>query len=468
MNFNNIRKLIEAYRAGQIDKRIMKKFLLIVGSITGGYLLVASVVTMSLLASSNATHSVRNPYDLSASPTPAPHTVNGYTIDTDAPADEEDDSGFMRPPSRTNVLILGIDSARLADVVIVGSFERDTGDINLLHIPRDTFTQIPQERIDRMRENGLWVPASGIVKLNAVRSLGREFGVQYMQEQLSETLGIEFDYYVEINETAFREIVDLIGGVEIEVPRSMSYHDPYQNLFIEIPAGIHLLDGSTAEHFVRYRSYPDGDIGRIAAQQQFMTQLFRQALRRETIMSDPVGIARIALNYVQTDIGLDLLRYIPYIDNLSPDRIFTYTLPGHEGRIQGLSYWIPDGERVPEVINRMFFGVVPEEEDTQEEPLTISVMAQHTSSRNARIAVLNGTRIGGIAMNIADKLHMYGYQIAHVGPYSGDQENRTRIRVREEGMGEDLIDYFENAVVMVDASISNDFDVVIVVGRSEQ
>jgi len=285
-----------------------------------------------------------------------------------------------------------------------------------------------------------------------------------MKEQLEETLGIHFHYYVEVDLNAFREIVDLIGGVEIEVPRRLAYYDPYQDLNIDIPAGLHLMDGQMAEHFIRYRGYPNADLGRISAQQQFMTQLFRQALRRETIMQEPVGLARVALRYVQTDIGLDLFRYVPYIGNLSPERIFTYTLPGSADgpRIHGISYYVPDNERIYEVVNRMFFGIIPEEEH-----VATAVTAGPTS-HNYQIAVLNGSRIGGVASTVADRLFMAGYQIAYIGTYSGTHEYRTRISVREEGMGEDLLEYFENAAIIVDPRMADDFDIVIIAGRSEQ
>ena len=458
----NIWKMIQAYRAGQLDKRVVKKFLLIVGSITGTYLVVVFAVTMYLLSGSGNINTSPNHIP---NPEPAPSLSNGIAPPPPSISLEEDDSGAFRPPSRTNVLVLGIDEFGLADVVLIGSFDRNTGDINLLHIPRDTFTQLPQERIDCMRQNVRWVPSDGIMKINALRSLGgRQFGAHYMKEQLGETLGIEFHYYVEVHLDAFREIVDLVGGVEIEVPRRMQYRDPYQNLNIDIPAGVHLMDGRMAEHFVRYRGYADADLGRIKAQQQFMIQLFRQTLRRETIMQDPIGIARTALRHVETDIGLDLIRYIPYVRLLNPDRIFTYTLPGNERRIHGASYFVPDNERVPEVINRMFFGISPEEEL---EDMTITVTVPPNPSLNAAISVLNGTRVGGIASTVADRLHMSGYQIAHIGPYAGSQEYRTRINVREEGMGEDLLDYFENAVIIVNAGMSADFDIVIIVGRSE-
>ena len=466
MNFGKLKSfkntVISTVKTPQIDKRIMRKFLLIVGSVSGAYLVIGFAVMVSLLAGGNG--SLPTPVLPIEALEPTPYTADS-PIENPNTATEEVDSGtFFRPPARTNVLVLGIDEFNLADVIIAGSFERDTGEVHLLSIPRDTFTQLPEERVQNMRDNGLWAPNHGMVKLNAVRSLGRHMGVHYMKEQLSETLGIEFHYYVEIELDAFREIVDLVGGVEIEVPRRMFYEDPCQDLIIDIPAGLHLMDGALAEQFVRYRGYSNADLGRISAQQQFMTQLFRQALRRETVMADPIRLARIAITHVQTDIRADLLRYIPYVGNLSPDRIFTYTLPGTERRVQGIgSTWVPDVDTVPKVINRMFFGVVAEEEE-----MAIPVVAQLSPSRNARIAVLNGTDIGGTAMTTADRLHMSGYQIVNVGPYMGHRQSQTRINIREEGLGYDLMGYFEDAVVRIDSRMSTDFDIVIIVGRSEQ
>jgi hypothetical protein len=232
-----------------------------------------------------------------------------------------------------------------------------------------------------------------------------------------------------------------------------------------------------AEGFVRYRAtYADGDMGRINAQQQFMTQLFRQALRRESVMQDPIGLARIAIRHVETDIGADLLRYIPYIPLLSPDRIFTHVLPGNpNARIHGISFFMPYSDQVPELINTIFFSPVePVEVDEifspepgTEEPV-IYEAANVNSSRNARISVQNSTRVGGLGMNVADRLHMGGYpHIVQVGLYSNSQPYETIINVREEGQGHDLLEFFESAVIQVDTEIPPDIDILIIVGRSE-
>ncbi|MCL1998396.1 MAG: LCP family protein [Turicibacter sp.] len=359
MKFKNIVSIIRSYKANQIDKRITRKFFMLVSIIVGTYLIAAIAITALLLTQTTDT----------PIPPSSPLVVNTPAVAIPTPEalrleefEELEESLVSR---RTNVLILGLDIANLADVIIAASFEHETGDLYLLSIPRDTFTQMPQSRINNMTENGLWVPSNGIMKINAVRSLsrrgGRDFGPHFIMEQLSENLGVRFDYYVEFNLAAFRAVVDLVGGVEIEVRQHMFYHDPYQDLLIDIRPGTHLMNGRTAEHFVRYRPPATGDIGRINSQQEFMTQLFRQVLDRDTIMGNPLEFLRIAFNYVDSNIGFNLFRYIPYVGSLSAERIFTYTLPGDDTRIAGLgSVWMPNYEITPHIIDRIFFGIESE------------------------------------------------------------------------------------------------------------
>jgi len=445
------------------NKKSIRKFFIIVGSISGIYLILAFAVTMTLLARNNDQfYSLTNPHnvaDLNMPEHNSPIQNNPTVMPEIQPRDEEDEGSFLRPPSRTNVLIMGIDEFNLADVIIIASFERDTGNVHILNIPRDTYTQPSQEIMDIIHSVGS--RPGNVMRINALRAWSRQYGMQVTKQHLTETLGVPIHYYVEVHLDAFREVVDVLGGVEIEVPRLMRYQDPVQGLWIEIPPGVHLMDGRMAEHFVRYRGYANADIGRITAQHQFMTQLFRQVLQRETVTDNLVALARTAIRHVNTDIGVDLIRYIPYVDNLSPDRIFTYTLPGHEARRLGMSMWIPNPEETLELVSRIFFGIYDETEET------VPVMAIPPVSRYARISVLNGADIGGIARTLADSIEMDGYNIVNVDRYTGTRQNTTRIMVREEGLGTDLVRFFKNATIHVDERMSDEYDIVIIVGRGE-
>ena len=60
-----------------------------------------------------------------------------------------------------------------------------------------------------------------------------------------------------------------------------------------------------------------------------------------------------------------------------------------------------------------------------------------------------------------------GYNVADIGTYEGDKEEATRIYVNQNGLGEDLTEYFTNAEVIKDSSVTGDYDIVIVVGTDE-
>ena len=94
-----------------------------------------------------------------------------------------------------------------------------------------------------------------------------------------------------------------------------------------------------------------------------MNQLMRQVLTREALMNNPIALAQIIINDVTTNVGLtDALRYLPYIGNLHIDGISTYTMPGVPANRNGISFFIPDSELLPGVINQVFYYMPGEEE----------------------------------------------------------------------------------------------------------
>lgn len=283
--------------------------------------------------------------------------------DDDEIADEEyenNDGGLLRPPQRTNFILIGTDHNLLADAIMVGTFYRDSGNIHLMSLPRDTVARIPQEHLDYMRSQGLRPPHT--LKINELRAYGGQTGgVRNMNRQIEHMLGVEFDYYIEVELDGFRRLVDAIGGVEMYIPRRLRYHDPTANppTNIDVPAGLQLLDGQMAEGVVRYRRWPMGDIQRNEMQMEFMTQLIRQTLTREALMNDPVELLRIALEETNTNVGLSIIRYMPYVRNMNMDSVTTFEMP-----IRSLSMTIgdrpgfidPDRDLLPGVIRDVFFA----------------------------------------------------------------------------------------------------------------
>jgi len=340
-------------------KRLIKKSLLIAGAITAGSLFLAVIGVISLLVVDGRSAPPPEP-----PPSPTPAVASEYNdAMTNNLAEEEDDDeieidegSFLRPPARTNFLIVGLDEQNLTDTILVGCFYRDTGDIRFMAVPRDMYTRLPDHRLQQMRGEGLRPPTT--MKINAVRAHGGRNGMYYLQHQLGEMLGVEFHYFVEVRLDAFRRIVDAIGGVYFDVPVRMHYNPEDQPLHIDLHPGHQLLNGAQAEGLVRFRGFRTGDLGRNETQVAFMTAMISQVLTREAIMSEPLTMISVVINDVNTNIGLDVMRYIPYISRMSTDRITTFVMPGRGQYIGGISWFIPDASRVADVVNQVFYAEI--------------------------------------------------------------------------------------------------------------
>ena len=342
-----------------IPKSLIKKSILIASAITAGSLFLATIGVVTLLVVDGRS----SPPDFIL-PTPAPvESEYSETEPDDMPAlatnedeIETDEGSFLRPPARTNFLLIGLDHNNLTDALMVGCFYRDSGDIKLMSVPRDMYTRLPSHRLEQMRGEGLRPPYA--MKINALRAFGGRNGVYYLKHQLGEMLGVEFHYYIEVNLAAFRRIIDAIGYVYIDVPVRMFYNPPDQDLIIDLQPGRQRLDGYAAEGLVRFRGFRTGDLGRNETQMDFMSQLISQVLTREAIMNEPLTMINIVLNDVSSNIGLDAIRYIPYIMNMSSERITTFTMPGQGAYVGGVSWFLPNAERVPGVVNQVFYAEV--------------------------------------------------------------------------------------------------------------
>ena len=219
---------------------------------------------------------------------------------------------------KINVLIVGLEHVR-TDSIMVASFDRNTKEVNIYSIPRDTIYDRGYKNITRNRINAIYQD-DGIIGLkNAVEDL----------------LDIPINRWVTLDYDAVVKTVDIIGGVEMDIPFHMKYTDMYDNppLKVDIPAGKRLLDGKTALQFLRFRKgdpgyegYVDGDIGRTKAQQRFVKEVIRKVLSFKL----PTVINQV-YPYVKTDFSTtELIALASESIGFTMDKLSTATLPGAE------------------------------------------------------------------------------------------------------------------------------------------
>lgn len=239
---------------------------------------------------------------------------------------------------KINILVMGLDKGQSrSDVIFVTSFDTKTKQISILSVPRDTRVNLDNY---------------GYVKINEVHAYEGTSGSIKLIEKL---LNIKLDNYVEVNLAGFRNVVDAIGGVEMEVPQAMYYSDPVQDLYINLKAGLQTLDGKKAEQLVRFRSYPQADLKRIEVQQLFMKAFIQKVLNTENLIRTAPKLAYNALKYVRTDVGIDdVLDYVNYINDIKVENVEMFTLPGEAQTINKKSFFINNASQTKELSNQIF------------------------------------------------------------------------------------------------------------------
>lgn len=258
-----------------------------------------------------------------------------------------DDPASVQPVDKAsgkiNVLITGVDKDGMrSDTIILASYDLDNQEVNMLSIPRDT----------RMYVGG-WYQ-----KINAAHAIsknGKPQGIDGTIEAVTRLTTIPINYYVEFTFDAFRETIDAVDGVDYDVPQNMRYSDPTQDLYINLKKGYQHLDGDKAEQLVRFRQYPNGDIDRVAVQQDFIKAVAEQKLNL-TIIDDLPELYETLSDNVSTNFTLkDVLRYSLNLKDLSADNIYMHQLPGHfSGPEYEASYWLADMDAAKTLIEEEF------------------------------------------------------------------------------------------------------------------
>ncbi|MDY4443472.1 MAG: LCP family protein [Butyricicoccus sp.] len=175
------------------------------------------------------------------------------------------------------------------DSMMVLVFDTEKHRADVINIPRDTLVDCERTGAGR--------------KINAAYASG----VDEMLDEVSTVIGFRPDKYVVANFDGIAEIVDVIGGVDYDVPFDMSYHDASQDLSIEFKKGYQHLDGEEVVEYLRWRhnddgtGYDDGDIGRVTKLQDFLVTVGSAVLSPANVLKIP-SIAAAVSNNVETDL----------------------------------------------------------------------------------------------------------------------------------------------------------------------
>lgn len=288
----------------------------------------------------------------------------------------EDDSLKRQDGERTNILVLGVDKrpgeqqAR-SDTMMLVSVDPKKNQAVVISIPRDT--KVP-------------VKGSPQPKICTANLVG---GPEYAVEVVEDLMNVDVDYYVEMDFNGFKDVINTLGGVSIDVPQRM--YKPSED--IDLQPGRQRLNGKDALAFVRYRDYINGDIDRTLMQQKFIAALADELLQAKTIKKLPALIKQ-ANKYVDTDMGItDMIKMASWAPGFTADSIITQTLPGsfydeyNDYGVMTASYWIADKQAKEGLIDKLFAGETIAVVNSTPYPVNSPRKPQKDSSNEGEVVV---------------------------------------------------------------------------------
>ena len=155
-----------------------------------------------------------------------------------------------------------------------------------------SITQIP-------RDSYIDAEGFGGIKLNALMAYG---GVEAVERELSRLMNRPIRHHIVVRLDAIETLANLVGGIEVDVPKRLYYVDRSQNLVIDLQPGPQLLKGKDLEGFLRWRNDGRSDFGRLERQQLALKGLFEQMKQPQNLIRLPALITA-AGQALETDLG---------------------------------------------------------------------------------------------------------------------------------------------------------------------
>jgi len=248
-----------------------------------------------------------------------------------------------------------------SDTILLCRLDPIRNSLSILQIPRDTQVRIPGYR--------------GLQKINGANAYG---GPHLAAQTIWEFLNVPVDHYVVLNVHGLVELVDELGGITVDIPKSMHYRDNSAKLNINLEPGPHLLNGTEAMGFVRFRHDALGDIGRVQRQELFLRAVEEKAL-------DPMAWAKvpkllsIAQNYLLTDMDTgQLTQMAQFVRAVPKGNQQMIMLPGN---FSGTGDWATNEQEVRLVVARWNGQALP---SSTREAIKITVENATADPENGR------------------------------------------------------------------------------------
>lgn len=346
----------------------------------------------------------------------------------------------------------GFVAGERSDTVILVHLFGKSESVELVSFPRDSWVEIPSytdPKTGRKR-------SAHYSKLNSAFSQG---GPALLIATLEHLTRMRIDHYLQVDFTGFKRMVNKVGGVDVCLTKPA--FDRFSG--IRLSAGKHHISGDVALAFVRQRhGLAQGDIDRIARQQQFIGSLANKVLSKGTLL-DPfklTGFLDAATSSLKVDEGLkagDLKKLALRLRHFSSNGVLFTTVPvaNINARREGASVVLLDDERARALFDALHADKAP----TAAPP----PKPTHVPASSVHVAVYNGSGVVGLGARAATVLAAAGFVVEGEAQTRGSGATTTVVRYGQNRVvaAKTLQAAFPGSKLVADKSLGATLEVVV-------
>ena len=369
---------------------------------------------------------------------------------------------------RTNILAFGTsgynmngdegngvhDGAQLTDSIMVISLNQDTGDAAMLSLPRDLKVSRTCTATGKINE---------IYWCNNMDGSNEQAGAEALMAEVSDILGVDFQYYTHLNWGSLVSIVDILGGITVTLDEDINDYSYTKAVF---EAGTpYTINGEQALGLARARhGTTSGDFSRGASQQKILIGIKEKVLQNNLSLPDLLNLANTLGDNLRTNFSVDEMKTaahlltdldfnsIRQVSLIEPEKLMT------TGNIGGISYVLPSAgngnySAIKAYVAKMFSNNPQQYEDSS-------------------VLVLNGTGTPGVAGNEQATLEGEGYVNIYVddAPAGEYTEHYTLYVLHDDKPGtkkllEEKYGQEAKPATELPAGIVTDCDFIIIIGN---
>jgi LCP family protein required for cell wall assembly len=338
----------------------------------------------------------------------------------------------IKNKERVTILFLGLDqrpgesATSRTDTMILFSINPKDMSLSMLSIPRDLWVPIPGHKEGRINTAHYWGEADDYPG----------GGPALAKHTVRYNFGVPVHYYVRLNFTGFEQIIDAMGGIDINVPTAIDDHlypaPDNSYMYVHFDAGPQHMDGATALKYARTRrGTGDGDFSRMDRQRQVILAIRDKVLSLPNLPQLVLQLPQLAQSLgesLQTDIPastmLTLAKWAQQInrEDLRSD-VLDRRVTEPKRTADGQDVLLFDREKARPIIEALFSDPDPAT------PTAAADLAAKLEAEGARVAVYNGTAADGLAGRISSFLQVQGINVVASDNADRHDYERTTIRV---------------------------------------